>query len=106
MLNFKQEELIRQLIKDVQKAFPEIEFLNVTFSHENPNELWVRVTAPNDEDRVLELVEFGGNKTIDILLDYGYHILVMPTYNPQDAKLWSHVELSLEDSDIVEETLS
>ena len=98
MLNFKQEELIRQLVKDAKKQFPEISFLNVTPSPENPAELWIRVTAPDDEDREIELVEFASNKTMDILLDYGYHMLVMPTHNMEDANFWPSIELSMDDA--------
>jgi hypothetical protein len=103
MLNLKQEELIRELVKDIQKQFPEVKFMNVTFSPENPNELWIRVTAPEDEDREIELAEYGANKTIDILTDYGYHMLVMPTHSLEQANFWSHVELNLEEPEPVRE---
>ncbi len=37
------------------------------------------MTAPEDEDREIEMREFASDKVLDILLDYGYHMLVMPT---------------------------
>jgi hypothetical protein len=98
MLNFKQEELIRKLIKEIQQQFPEVKFINVAHSPENPNELWVRVTAPETEEREFELRDFTSEKSINILLDYGYQILVMPTRNPESANLWSTVELSMEEN--------
>ena len=79
MINFKQKELIKNLVKNVQKKFPEVKFLNVRPSPENPNDLWVKVTAPDDEDREIELLEYSADKSMDILLDYGYHISIMPT---------------------------
>lgn len=48
-------------------------------SAENPSTLWIKVTAPEDEDREIEMREFASDKVLDILLDYGYHMLVMPT---------------------------
>ncbi|MDM8525720.1 hypothetical protein QUF80_20300 [Desulfococcaceae bacterium HSG8] len=39
----------------------------------------MNVTRPADDDRMIGLLEFSGEKTTDILMDYGYHISVMPT---------------------------
>jgi len=77
-INFKQEELIEKLVNDIRKKFPEVEFISVTEGHEDPESLRINMTAPEDEDREIALRRFGSNKTIDILLDYGYHMLVMP----------------------------
>ncbi len=99
MINFKQEELIRKLVKDVQKKFPEVKFINVTISPENSNNLWVNVTAPESEDRELELRDYSSDLSMDILLDYGYHIAISPTHNPESAKLlWSTFELSMDEN--------
>lgn len=97
MINFKQEELIRKLVKDIQQKFPEVKFLNVTFSPENPNDLWVKVTAPENEEREFELRDFSADLSMDILLDYGYHIAIMPTRNPESAKFWPSVEFSMDE---------
>lgn len=85
MINFKQQELIDDLLDSVQKKFPEVEFVAVTESPEDPADLWLNVTAPADDDRLLELVHFASDKSSDILLDYGYQILVMPTHPPKAA---------------------
>ena len=79
MINFKQKELIDYLLKRVQKKFPEIELIEITHSPEDPNDLWVNVTKPEDEDREIELMEFASDIETDILLDYGYSIMIMPT---------------------------
>ncbi len=78
MLNFKQEELIDKLMSQIKERFPEVDLINITESPEDPESLWINVTRPYDEDRDLELLEFAGDKVTDILLDYGYHMLVMP----------------------------
>ncbi len=78
MINFKQEELIDTLMKQIRQKFPEVDLINITESPEDPESLWINVTAPDDDDRDMELIEFAGDKVTDILLDYGYHMLVMP----------------------------
>ncbi len=79
MLNFKQEELIDQLVRHISEKFPEVRLIDITESPETSETLWVNVTAPEDEDRMMELITFSADKATDILTDYGYHMLVMPT---------------------------
>jgi len=78
-INSKQEQLIEEFQDDLKKHFPDVSFVEVSESCENPNDLWIHVTSPEDEDREIELVEFFGEKTMNVLLDYGYHMLIMPT---------------------------
>jgi hypothetical protein len=79
MLNSKQEQLIDELVKYIRKQFPEIGFIGVSESPEDSESLWIRVTAPEDENRESELIRYSADKSMDILMDYGYHFLVMPT---------------------------
>lgn len=58
---------------------PEIRFVEVTESPEDPESRWVIVTAPEDEDLEIEMVRYASEKAMDILCDYGYHFLIMPT---------------------------
>jgi len=83
MINFKQKEIIGKLFNAVKEKFPEIEFISVTEGPENPADFWINVTAPKDEEREDELIEFAGDKITDILLDYGYYFLIMPRKNTQ-----------------------
>jgi len=78
MINFKQEQLIEEVLNYVRKKFPEVKLLNITESPEDPESLWIRVTSPEDEDRRSEMISYSCKKTMDILEDYGYHMLVMP----------------------------
>jgi hypothetical protein len=78
MINFKQKELIQEYFDALKAQFPEIEFLGVTESPEDPNDLWVNVIKPEDEEREIALIELAGIKTADILQNYGYYILIMP----------------------------
>jgi len=75
MINFKQKELIQNFFKEMQEKFPETEFVSVTERPENPADLWINITALEDENREEELIAFAPDKTNDILLDYGYYIL-------------------------------
>ena len=81
MINFKQEELAQELYSSLRQRFPEVSLINITESPADPRAVWVNITAPEDEDREIELVEFASEKTTDILLDYGYYFLVMPRKN-------------------------
>jgi len=77
-MNVKQKELIDDLYQSTKQRFPEIDLINITNSPENSEEIWINVTSPNEqlED---ELIVFSAEKSTDILLDYGYQILVMPS---------------------------
>ena len=86
MINFKQQQLIDELFQAVKSKFPEVEFLNVTESPEDPADLLLNITAPEDEDREIELSEFASQLSTDILQDYGYLILVMPRSNGKLAR--------------------
>ncbi len=77
-LNFKQEELIEELMNDIREKFPEVGLIDITESPDDPESLWINVTAPEDEDTMMNLIDFSGDKLTDILLNYGYHMLIMP----------------------------
>lgn len=85
MMNFKQEELIGDIVDKVGRQFPEVELINVTESAEDPETLLINVTAPENEDRAFALMDFTGEMSADILMDYGYHILVIPTRRMAEA---------------------
>lgn len=77
-MNVKQKELINELYQSTKKLFPEIDLINISESPENPEEIWINVTSP-DEQTEEDLIVFSADKSTDILLNYGYQILVMPS---------------------------
>ena len=79
MINFKQKELIDELFCVLKEKFPEVELIDITESPEDADDLWMNITAPQDEEKEIELREFASNNTTDILLDFGYHVSIMPT---------------------------
>jgi len=78
MINFKQQELAQELFYSIKNEFPEIELINIVESPEDPNDLWINTTSTSDEDRELALIDLAGDKTVDILTQYGYYISIMP----------------------------
>ncbi len=77
-LNYKQEELVEQLAKEIEARFPDVKFVEANPSPENDRTLWLEFTRPPNDDCLMEIIEYASNRTMDILLDYGYHMLVMP----------------------------
>ncbi len=77
-LNHKQEELIEQLVKEIETKFPETKFVDAVPSPESENTIWLEFTHPDNEEKFMEIIEYAGGRTMDILLDYGYHFLVLP----------------------------
>ncbi len=76
MFNFKQIELSNMLFDRLREKFPEIRLVGITEGCENPNDVWVNIICPEDEDREIELGEMASEISTDILLDYGYSILI------------------------------
>ncbi len=85
-INFKQEELIKKLMKAIRRKFPEVRLIDVTESPDDPEIFWLNMTAPEDEDREIELLRFGSKKVTDIMLDYGCYFLIMPN-NARDKEI-------------------
>ena len=77
-INFKQEELVENLMNAIKARFPEVRLIDITESPEDPETLRLNITAP-DDDTKMSLVSFACDKATDIFLDYGYYFLVMPT---------------------------
>lgn len=74
MLNTLQIELGNMLFNKVKQKFPELMFVSITESPENPKHLWVNVVMPENEVRRREIREFASDIETDILLEYGYKI--------------------------------
>lgn len=78
MTNLKKKKLANKLYLAIKEKFPEVELMSITESPEDPADLWLNIAISTDEDREIEIREFASEKSTDILLDYGYHILAMP----------------------------
>ena len=86
-LNPVQERLIRDLLAYTQQKYPEVYLRTIIEGPENPNNLWLIVKGINwndDDDRVMDFMEYTSLKEDDILVEYGYHFSVMPISLPGD----------------------
>ncbi len=77
-LNPKQEELLKLLVHEIETKFADIKFVNALQSPEGENSWWLRFTKPETDERFIEIGEYTSERTTDILLDYGYHFVVLP----------------------------
>jgi len=80
-MNLRQQQLVHELFDAVQAQFPEITLLNVSSSPENPQDIWVNVAAPNDDVREGALLDLASERSLEILLEHGYSILIMPEHH-------------------------
>lgn len=62
----------------IETKFPETKFVGVVPSPGGENTLWLQFTNPDDDDRMLDVIEFSGSLAMDIPEEYGYHFLAMP----------------------------
>jgi hypothetical protein len=85
MINLKQKELSHWLVDQLKQRYPEVAFVRIQESVDDPDALWVRIAMPEDEDRQIELVEHSSELSADILDKYGYHITTMSA-SPDEVK--------------------
>ncbi|QTA91955.1 hypothetical protein [Desulfonema magnum] len=76
MMNFKQKEVLENIIAGLQKKFPEVRLVGI--EELNPFEFWVTLTEPADEERQIALETLQGELGTDALLDYGVNFHFMP----------------------------
>lgn len=77
VFNFKQKELSHMLFDRLKEKFPEIRLTGITPGAEDPEDIWVNIIYPEDEDREIALRELAGEISSDILLDYGYSVSIV-----------------------------
>jgi len=84
-LNHVQERLINELMDYARKKYPEIRLGEITDSPSSSNHVWVIIKGIdwNDDDRVMDFIEYVAGKQEDILVEYGYPISLMPVSMPQ-----------------------
>ncbi len=81
ILNHVQEKLVKELIEYARIKYPEVEIETIIEGPSIPNHAWVIVKGINwndDDDRVMDFMEYSSEKETDILVEYGYPISLMP----------------------------
>ncbi len=81
MLNFKQLELGQQLFEQLQPKFADLKLIDITESVFNPTNIWVNIVMPADRESWMDVIEAASDMSMDLLLDYGYHITINPVTN-------------------------
>ena len=79
-MNLKQEELVEGLEKEIKEKFPEVTLLG----HYEGRDRSIRIEVATPTDNGWEIGEMFSGKCLDILLDYGHDILVLPMENVKD----------------------
>ena len=77
-MNRIQERLVRRLFNAVKEKYPDIEFLSVENSPEDPDDLIVNILISYDEDTEIELTRYAASISTDILMEYDYLIGIIP----------------------------
>lgn len=79
MMNFKQKEVLENIVAELQERFPEVRLTEI--EEIGPHEFWVMLTEPDDEDRQSALDSLQGELGTDALLNYGVNFHFMPAGN-------------------------
>ncbi len=79
-LNHVQERLTNELMDYARQKYPEIEIGKITDSPSSSNHVWVIIKGIDwdDDDKVMDFIEYVAGKQEDILVEYGYPISLMP----------------------------
>lgn len=81
MLNFKQLELGQQLFEQLLLKFADLKLIEITESVFNPTNVWVNIVMPGDRESWMDVIETASDISMELLLDYGYHITIKPVTN-------------------------
>ncbi len=77
-LNHKQKELVDKMLAKVTKKFPNVKYLDIGEGLEDPGEIWIYVSKPEDDDRYNDLIEYSASLAMNVLMKYGYSIYITP----------------------------
>jgi len=77
-INHKQQQLIEELFNKVKEKFPEIVFKDLDTNPDDPEHIWINIIADMDDDREIELFHYSSGFEVEILMDYGYRISIIP----------------------------
>jgi hypothetical protein len=89
MITARKLKMARALYRAIKTRFPEVKLAFISESPENPRDVWVNIIMPEDDDRIIEIQEFAGEKSTDILLERGYHITISSS-SPAEKKWWTN----------------
>jgi hypothetical protein len=82
MLNFKEQELSNNLFNKLKKQFPAIELVEIIENSYDGGDVWMRVIPPLDRQERTQFSELAAELTTEILMEYGYDIVITYAANP------------------------
>jgi hypothetical protein len=78
MLNFKEKELSENLFYKLKEDFPTIELVEIIKNSFDGGDVWMRVVPPLNRQERNKFSELTAQLSTDILMEYGYDIVVRP----------------------------
>ena len=69
-------ELSHRLFDNLKALFPEIELVSIVESPFQKDSIWVNIILPENDERNIALSELAGELSTDIMMDYGYDIMI------------------------------
>lgn len=81
MITEERLRLAQELFAKIQARFPEISLEKIRQSPEHPDDTWLYVIAPMDEEREMEMSAYAAELETDLLIEYDYHFSTL-SQNP------------------------
>jgi hypothetical protein len=81
MITKERLRLAQELFAKIQARFPEISLEKIRQSPEHPDDTWLYVIAPMDEEREMEMSAYAAELETDLLIEYDYHFSTL-SQNP------------------------
>ncbi len=72
------EEVASELLSAVKAKYPDLEEFSRATDPEDKEHILIRMYAPYDEDKRIEIHQFASELETDILLEYDYKISIIP----------------------------
>jgi hypothetical protein len=81
MITEERLRLAQELFAKIQAHYPEISLEKIRQSPEHPDDTWLYVIAPMEEDREMEMSAYAAHLESDLLVEYDEHFSTL-SQNP------------------------
>ncbi|MFY7999519.1 MAG: hypothetical protein ACOVSW_13055 [Candidatus Kapaibacteriota bacterium] len=80
-ISTRRQQLAHEIFSALQAQYPEISLLEIQPSPEHPDDTWIHVLAPMDEDREMAMNALAAHLESNILVEHDYHFSTL-SQNP------------------------
>ena len=80
-ISTRRQQLANEIFSTLQAQYPEISLIQIRRSPEHPDDTWIDVLAPMDEDREMAMNAYAAQLESNILVEYNYHFSTL-SQNP------------------------